>query len=131
MCIRDRKQGVLAEFAVTSNPIDLTGSATTEMYEESLELLLEDPKVDGVVLIALHHVPGIPDIEDFVIRLVNIVKQHHKPVTVCVIGGSEAAMFLRRRFEEEGVPAYVSPERAVRAFKALVTYGEYLRRTKS
>jgi len=128
---RLKKQGILAEFAVTSNPIDLTGSATTEMYEESLELLLEDPKVDGVVLIALHHVPGIPDIEDFVTRLASIVKQHRKPVTVCVIGGSEAAMFLRRGFEEKGVPAYVSPERAVRAFKALVMHGEYLRRAKS
>ncbi|RLE81974.1 MAG: CoA-binding protein, partial [Thermoprotei archaeon] len=121
-----KRKGVIVPFAVTENPIDITGSATTEMYRISLELLLRDPKVDGVILIALHHIPGIPSIEEMVEKLSEVVWSHDKPVTVCVIGGSEAAAFLRREFDKKFIPAYPSPERAVRAMYALVRYGMYL-----
>jgi len=123
-----KERGILERFAITSNPVDLTGSATTEMYVESLKLLLRDHRVHGIILIALHHVPGIPDIEDFVNKLHETVKGYKKPITTCVIGGSEAAEFLRKKFEERGLPSYTSPERAARALKALVEYGYYLKR---
>ena len=124
-----KREGVLPPFAATGNPVDITGSATTEMYEASLELLLRDDRVDAVVLIALHHIPGIPSIEELVERTAGVAAKFRKPVVVATIGNSEAVRFLRRYYEEHFVPAYPSPERAVRALKALVAYGTYLRRT--
>ena len=123
-----KREGVLPPFAATGNPVDITGSATTEMYEASLELLLRDSRVDAVVLIALHHIPGIPSIEELVERTAGVAAKFRKPVVVATIGNSEAVRFLRRYYEEHFVPAYPSPERAVRALKALVAYGTYLRR---
>ena len=126
-----KESGKLEKFSVTENPVDITGSATTEMYVESLKLLLNDPLVDGVVLIALHHIPGITSIEDMVEELSEVIKNNRKPVTVCVIGGSEAARFLRNYFDKNHIPSYPSPERAVKAFRALALYGEYLKRKKA
>jgi len=121
---------ILPPFAIVSNPIDLTGSATTDMYEVSLRLLLEDKNVDGVVLIALHHIPGIPCIEDLVERTVKVAKEYKKPVVIATIGNSEAVVFLREYYEKFYLPSYPSPERAVRALKALVSYGIYLKKNK-
>ncbi len=123
-----KRKGVLVPFAVTDNPVDITGSATTEMYDISLRILLEDPKVDGVILIALHHIPGIPDLEEFIEKLTKTSWSYNKPVTVCVIGGSEAAVYIREKFDERYLPAYPSPERAVKAMYALVKYGLYLKK---
>jgi len=123
-----KKEGFLPTFAITTNPVDLTGSATTQMYEASLRILLRDEKVDAVVLIALHHIPGIPSIEELVERTARVAKEHKKPVVVATIGGSEAVLYLRKYYEKFYLPSYPSPERAVRALKALVTYGAYLKR---
>jgi len=123
-----KSSGAIVDFAITENPIDLTGSATTEMYEICLQLLLEDPNVDGVILIVLHHVPLIVDIEDLVHRCSKLIKEYGKPTTVGTIGGSEMAILLRRMFNEKCIPAYTSPERACRALAQLVKYGLYLKR---
>ncbi|HDH06865.1 MAG TPA: CoA-binding protein [Thermoproteales archaeon] len=123
-----KEKNVIPYFASTENPVDITGSATTEMYDVSLRLLLEDPQVDGVVLIALHHIPGIPSLEDFVEKLSSTIKSYSKPVTVCVIGGSEAANYIREEFDKRFIPSYPSPERAVRSMRALVKYGLYLKK---
>mgnify|MGYP000318300639 CR=1 FL=1 len=123
-----KRDGALPPFAIVTNPVDLTGSATTEMYEICLKTLLEDKEVDAVVLIALHHIPGIPSIEDLVEKTVKVVKERKKPVVVATIGSSEAVVYLREYYEKFYLPSYPSPERAVRALRALVTYGDYLRR---
>jgi len=48
---------------------------------------------------------------------------------MCDIGETEMALYTRSRFDRLCVPSYPSPEDAARAMKALVTYGEYLKRT--
>jgi acyl-CoA synthetase (NDP forming) len=47
---------------------------------------------------------------------------------MCDIGETEMALYTRARFDKLGVPSFESPEDAARAMKALVTYGEYLKK---
>jgi acyl-CoA synthetase (NDP forming) len=124
-----KRKGKLPKFATNMNPVDTTGSATSEMFELSAQILLEAEEVNGLIVLGLHHTPGLQ--EDFVDRVAHLVKQCTKPVVACDIGETEMAMFIRSRFEKLGIPAYSSPEDAARAMAALVAYGNYLQRTSS
>jgi len=121
-----KRGGKLPKFATTLNPVDVTGSATSEMFEVSAKILLDAPEVNGLLVLGLHHTPALQ--EDFVDRIANLVKNCTKPVVVCDIGETEMAMFIRSRFEKLGIPAYSSPEDAARAMAALVHYGSYLKK---
>jgi acyl-CoA synthetase (NDP forming) len=119
-----KRDGKLPEFAANANPVDVTGSATSEMFELSAEILLTAPEVDGLIVLGLHHTPALQ--EDFVDRIARLVTPCTKPVVACDIGETEMAIFIRSRFEKLGIPAYASPEDAAGAMAALVHYGRYL-----
>ncbi|MDH5494732.1 MAG: CoA-binding protein, partial [Candidatus Bathyarchaeota archaeon] len=121
-----KQVGKLPKFATNLNPVDITGSATSEMFERSAKILLDAPEVNGLILLGLHHTPALQ--EDFVDLIANLVKHCTKPVVVCDIGETEMALFIRSRFEKLGIPAYSSPEDAARAMAALVYYGKYLKK---
>ena len=121
-----KDQQKIPKFAATLNPVDLTGSASSEMFELATKILLDDPDVHSLIVIGLHHVPGLD--EDFVDRIANVASQYRKPVVACDIGETEMAMYVRSRFEKMGIPSYSSPEDAARSLVALVRYGLYLKK---
>jgi acyl-CoA synthetase (NDP forming) len=121
-----KDQQKIPKFAPTLNPVDLTGSASSEMFELATKILLDDPDVHSLIVIGLHHVPGLE--EDFVDRIANVTSQYRKPVVACDIGETEMAMYVRSRFEKMGIPSYSSPEDAARSLVALVRYGLYLKK---
>ena len=118
-----KKNKILPPFAVYKNPIDLTGSADTRMYVESMKILMEDENVHGVVLIALHHPPLISF--DLPEKIAEVIRNYDKPVVACDVGEAEMSKAFRKKFDSHNIPAYPSPERASRAMYALVKYGEY------
>ncbi len=114
------ESGVIPPIAAIHNPIDLTGSATDESFVEALKVLVDDPHVDGIIMLALHHIPGVTgELPDKIAA----VDMKGKPIVMVDVGEGSYAKEFRRRFEEFGIPAYPEPERAVRAMKALVDYG--------
>jgi acyl-CoA synthetase (NDP forming) len=123
---RLKKEGELPSFATNYNPVDLTGSATSEMFESGTKILLEDPEIYGVMVFGLHHSPAMQ--EDYVDKIVNLTRNYLKPVVACDIGETEMALHIRDRFDKQGIPAYSSPEDASRAIAALVHYGVYLKK---
>ncbi len=121
-----KQKGKLPKFATNFNPVDITGSATSEMYELSAKILIEAQEVNGLIVLGLHHTPALQ--EDFVDRIASLITHCTKPVVACDIGETEMAFFIRSRFEKLGIPAYSSPEDAARAMAALVRYGNYLKK---
>lgn len=121
-----KDQGILPKFAATSNPVDLTGSVTDEMYEVAADLMFQDSKIDGIILLGLHHLPALK--ERYIEGVARISRGYKKPIVMCDIGETEMALFTRFRFDKLGIPAYPSPEDAARAMSALVQYGEFLKK---
>jgi len=120
------EEGRIPPFAAIGNPIDLTGSATAEMFEEALKIVLADPEIHGVIIMGLHHVPALS--EDYVDRVAELAKGAGKPVVACDIGETEMASYIRRRFNKLGIPAFESPEDAAVAMWALAARGRFLKK---
>jgi acetyl coenzyme A synthetase (ADP forming)-like protein len=123
-----KKVGRLPKFATNLNPVDLTGSVTSEMFELATRILFEDREIHGIILLGLHHTPALQ--EDFIDRVAKVAGKYDKPITACDIGETEMALHTRYRFDKLGIPAYFSPEDAARAMNALVKYGLYLKKKK-
>jgi acyl-CoA synthetase (NDP forming) len=121
-----KDQGVLPKFAATSNPVDLTGSVTDDMFEAAADLLFQAPEVHGIILLGLHHLPGLR--EKYIDSVAKVAGRYSKPIVMCDIGETEMALYTRFRFDKLGIPSYPSPEDATRAMTALVRYGVYLKK---
>lgn len=117
---RRELRGVLPDYANIHNPLDLIGDADKGRYEKALDILIRDPNVDGIIVIPLLQTvslePGVIDV------IAEVRRKTKKPIIACATGGSYTRRHLAR-LERRGVPAYISPERAASAMKALVCYG--------
>ncbi|MCJ7470573.1 CoA-binding protein, partial [Candidatus Bathyarchaeota archaeon] len=121
-----KEAGKLPKFATNFNPVDITGSGTSEMFEYATEIVFQDPEIDGIVLLGLHHTPALQ--EDFIDKVARIANKYDKPIVACDIGETEMALYTRSRFDKLDIPAYSTPEDAARAMNALVRYGVFLKK---
>ncbi|MEM3579691.1 MAG: CoA-binding protein [Candidatus Bathyarchaeia archaeon] len=121
-----KREEKLPKFATNLNPVDVTGSATSEMFELAADIVFQDPEIHGILLLGLHHTPALQ--EDYIDRVAKVASKYEKPIVACDIGETEMALHTRSRFEKLGIPAYSSPEYAARAMSALVKYGLYLKK---
>ncbi|MDP2168251.1 MAG: CoA-binding protein [Thermodesulfovibrionales bacterium] len=102
-------------FYAIHNPLDLTAQVEDGDYLTALSELKDD--FDGFVVIALAGVPGIT--EGLSAMIADFKKKTDRPIvfhTTCGCGEGK----LISAFERSGIPVYPSPERAVRAMKALL-----------
>ena len=121
-----KKEGRLPKFATNFNPVDITGSGTSDMFELATEIVFQDPEIDGILMLGLHHTPALK--EDYIDKVAEVASNFEKPMVACDIGETEMALSTRLRFDRLGVPAYSSPEDTARAMSALVRYGVYLQK---
>jgi acetate---CoA ligase (ADP-forming) len=121
-----KQEGKIPRFATNFNPVDLTGSVTSEMFEEGIKILFDDPKIDGIIVLGLHHLPALQ--EDFVDRVAKLTNEYNKSVVACDVGETEMALHIRSRFDKLGIPCYFSPEDAARGMASLAHYGIYLKK---
>lgn len=115
----------LPDYGTAKNPVDLTGDADTERYQKAMDAVLNDKNVSGVVCIALMQ---LPTMSDDIVNVIRDCKAVGKPITVCS-AGSEYVIEKNRKLEMYGVPVYPSPERAVKAMRALYDYGQVLKKS--
>ena len=121
-----KDEGTILKIAATNNPVDLTGSVTDEMFKIAADLMFKDENVSGIILLGLHHMPGLR--EKYIDYVVEVAHNYKKPLVMCDIGETEMALYTRYRFDKLGVPSFSSPEDAARAMRALVVYGRYLQK---
>jgi acyl-CoA synthetase (NDP forming) len=121
-----KKEGKILEIAATHNPVDLTGSVIDDQFIVSADIMFNDPKTHGIILLGLHHMPGLQ--EKYIGGTVEVARKYNKPIVAVDIGETDLAIYTRTHFDKMGVPSFDSPEAAARAMKALVWYGEYLQK---
>jgi len=111
------------------NPLDLTGNATDEQYEDILRLLARDKGNDAVIVIfAPPVIVSYKGIEDAIRRVAPVFMRHGKPLLACLMG--RRGFTARLDFKDKLVPSYSFPEEAVLALAKAVKYGEWLRKPK-
>lgn len=114
-------------FTACENPVDITASATDEMFSRSLDALVVDPGVDLVICIAFFAPPGIS--ENLVDIIADKTRLTKKPIIVFTKYGPFTDSYIKNLYYA-GVVAYPSVRRAVRAGRFLVERKTVLERLK-
>lgn len=104
-----------------ANPIDMIADARADRYAKVLELVLGDRNVDGVLVINMLKSTFFEPPDARVIEKI-AARYPSKPV-VDVPAGGEDFELVHRVMRKTSIPLYNLPEKAVKALKALRTYG--------
>ncbi|MGA2192477.1 MAG: acetate--CoA ligase alpha subunit, partial [Nitrospirota bacterium] len=103
------------------NPVDVIGDARADRYTAALEAVLDDPGVDGALVILTPQ--AMTEVEKTAEAVLQIKSRSPKPVLAAFMGGKS----VRKGVEilrQGGVPTYPYPESGVKSFEALVRYHE-------
>jgi 3-hydroxypropionyl-CoA synthetase (ADP-forming) len=92
-------------YFVVQNPIDVTGSATSEHYRVGIEALMRDPNVD--IVCPWFVFQDSPLDEGIVDVLAEMAEKYHKPL-LCGATGGPYTQRMSRRIEERGIPVFPS-----------------------
>ncbi|MEI8373055.1 MAG: GNAT family N-acetyltransferase [Planctomycetota bacterium] len=105
------------------NPVDILGDAQPDRYAKTVEIVLQDPNVDAVLVILTPQ--AMTDSTGAAQALVQGVGKSVKPVLAAWMGGHTVAEGSRL-LDQNKIPTYDTPEKAVRAFMHLVSYARNL-----
>ena len=106
-----------------ANPVDVLGDATVDRFAKAIAICLDDPMVDGVLII---YVPmdSAPSTQ-LAQAVADSVKNAWKPV-IATWMGAEDVREGRRIFVENSIPNYETPEEAVRTYMNMCRYKRHL-----
>jgi acetyltransferase len=102
-----------------ANPVDIIGDAPAARYVAALQALLDDPARAPVLFI--HAPTAIVAAADVADALLPLAREHPGRLLSCWLGEGAVAA-ARQRFQDARIPAYDTPEQAVRAWQMLVQY---------
>jgi acetyltransferase len=102
-----------------SGPLNLRGDAPPERYRDVVEVLLQDPQANAVVMI---HAPNaVVDPAEVARAVAPLARASSRNVLGCWLGGA-SVVEAREIANAAGMPAYRTPEEAVSAFLQIVNY---------
>lgn len=113
----------LPPFWSHNNPVDVLGDAPPERYAKALDVVLNDPGVDAVLVILTPQ--AMTDSTATARAVGETAKKHKKPVLAAWMGGHTVADGMQA-LNDFGIPSYTTPEKAIRAFMHLVSYARNL-----
>lgn len=114
----------MPEFGSAKNPVDLTGMAGRDWYQDSVRYAIAHDWVDGLVVLYCETAMTDPlDIAKGIKEALDDAGVEEKPVTVSFVGGEESEEAMQW-LVENGVPAYDAPDVAVNAIAALREYAQ-------
>ncbi|WP_445157708.1 bifunctional acetate--CoA ligase family protein/GNAT family N-acetyltransferase [Halomonas sp. E14] len=101
------------------NPVDLGGNGTPEKMVEALEIVAGDPNVDAVLVV---HAPTRLAPSKVTAQAIIANRKRFRRNLLTSWMGLEGALYARHECSMAGIPTYVSPEKAVKAFMHMVDY---------
>ena len=107
------------------NPVDVLGDARSDRYTAALQVVLQDPNIDGAIVIVTPQTST--EIVGTAQALVQVSQSANKPIMACWMGKKEASAGIAV-LSENHVPNYPFPERAVAALGAMYKYRAWQQR---
>lgn len=132
------RQGVLAELSAATmaqldevlppawshgNPVDVLGDARSKRVAKAVEIVLADPGVDAVLVILTPQ--AMTNATATARELAETGAKARKPILAAWMGGGSVREGLRV-LAGAGIPAYATPDQAIKAFMTLVAYSRNL-----
>lgn len=116
--------------ASMENPIDMIADADEHRYGATLRAMLEDPEVDGVLVLTLPH--PLIDLRRIAQKICEVAEEFRaqKPVLACIISLTDVRPVLEI-LDAGGVPHYEFPEEGARALAAMARYAEWIKRPRT
>jgi acyl-CoA synthetase (NDP forming) len=118
---------VLPDFATIDNPLDITaqGMQNPDLFGDSAQALLGDPRVGAVLVAAMGGSPAQQMAKWK--SLGPVLRAAEKPVALAFLGdGAPLSAEFLADVKESGVPFFRSPDRAMRALAHMMRYGRTL-----
>ncbi|MES9862921.1 MAG: bifunctional acetate--CoA ligase family protein/GNAT family N-acetyltransferase [Candidatus Thiodiazotropha sp. LLP2] len=102
-----------------SNPVDIIGEAPPERYRAAVDICLNDPGVDGTIVILTPQAMTKPD--EVAQELIDLADKHKKPILTSWMGGKQIEN-ARKLFNNAKLPSFRTLENAVDAFHYLSSH---------
>lgn len=109
----------LPEYTNIRNPLDLIGDADADRYAKVLDVLAKDSNIDMFVVIVLFQTVSMND--DIINVLIKRFESFDKPLVVVATGGEYTQRYTHI-LSGYGIPAFSSPNDAVRSLSVLYNY---------
>jgi acetyltransferase len=124
----ERLSSALPAAANLYNPVDVLGDALADRYEFALDAVLDDPKVDIVLVLLTPQ--AMTDPGATAEAIVRIAKQKpQKPVLACFLGAEKIEKGVRI-LRQGGIPQIDATERAVETIRVMADYVRWRSRPK-
>ena len=124
--LSEETQSKLREFlpkaAAVTNPVDMIATAPPAAFKRSLEVMLEDPDLDSIILI---YIPPLVTKPEDIASAVNAALKDYKgekPVVTCFMMSQATMEGIRR---DTNLRPFVFPEDAVQALSLAYSYSQY------
>jgi len=104
------------------NPVDIIGDATSERYAVVLDEAINDPNVDGIIVILTPQ--AMVDVENTAEIILAASKTTDKPIISSFMGDMRVRDSIER-LKTNSIPNFSYPETAVNAFKRLSDYNSW------
>ncbi|MHB0775458.1 bifunctional acetate--CoA ligase family protein/GNAT family N-acetyltransferase [Halomonas sp. WWR20] len=101
------------------NPVDLGGNASPQRFVDALEIVAADANVDAVLVV---HAPTRMAPSRITAEALIANRKRFKRNLLTSWMGLEEALSARHECNLAGIPTYISPEKAVKAFMHMVDY---------
>ncbi len=125
-----RLNRILPEEWSHQNPVDILGDADGERFQKTVDIVVQDPHTDGVLVIFTPQ--GAADPTDTAERLKETIRRLHdtpyryKPILASWMGGAEV-MAGESLLNQNQIPTYPYPDSAARLFNLMARHSYSLR----
>ncbi len=118
----ERLQADLPAMASVFNPIDVIGDARSDRYRVALKAALADPNVDAVLVLFTPQAGSEP--EETARVIIELSSGQPKPVLASYMGAVSIGAAIKL-LNDNRIPNYAFPERAVAALRAMAAQYEW------
>jgi len=106
-----------------ANPVDIIGDSDEEVYRKTIEICMNDPNVDGLLIISVPQVMANP--KKLADAIIELSKKTTKPILTSFVGEA-SVQYARQMLNRNNVPTYQTPEEAVQSYMYLYHYAQNL-----